>query len=328
MITRKLQIVTPIVTSVNGQTGEITMPVDDSLNATSENPIQNKAVNGAISDINNSISEFATDVSTQLGEKVNKINGKGLSTNDYTAAAKAKVDAIPASPKYTDTVYDDTALSNRVGDAENKLNGSGSVTFANITTTGLTTKGEIEIYGAQPHLDFHFANASDDYTSRIIETESGKINILAPNGLMLNGANLKYDDTAVKNRLTAVESADAAMKKRLDAIENSENVALTVATDTNKVDRLTGLTYTAKYIPMLGMVFVRIYGKVNTTMNIGYDYNVLNIGSRKPNANAALAVKCGKNAQVIAQTSGVISVRPFETGIKGYDIYIAGFWFV
>ena len=113
------------------------------------------------------------------------------------------------------------------------------------------------------------------------------------------------------------------MGKRLDAIESSENVTLTVASS-----RLTGMTYTAKYIPLLGAVFVRIYGKINATMNTGYDYNVLNIGSRKPNANAALAVKCGKNAQAIAQTSGVISVRPFETGINGYDIYITGFWFV
>ena len=32
-------------------------------------------------------------------------DGKGLSTNDYTNADKAKVDAIPTSPKYTDTVY-------------------------------------------------------------------------------------------------------------------------------------------------------------------------------------------------------------------------------
>lgn len=46
--------------------------------------------------------------------KVDKVTGKGLSTNDYTAAAKAKVDAIPANPKYTDTVYDDTAIKARM----------------------------------------------------------------------------------------------------------------------------------------------------------------------------------------------------------------------
>lgn len=39
-------------------------------------------------------------------DKVDKIDGKGLSTNDYDDAAKAKVDAIPPDPKYTDTVPD------------------------------------------------------------------------------------------------------------------------------------------------------------------------------------------------------------------------------
>lgn len=36
--------------------------------------------------------------------KVDKIAGKGLSTNDYDNTAKSKVDAIPTNPKYTDTV--------------------------------------------------------------------------------------------------------------------------------------------------------------------------------------------------------------------------------
>lgn len=44
-------------------------------------------------------------LASDLTGKVDKISGKGLSTYDYTGEAKAKVDAIPASPKYTDTVY-------------------------------------------------------------------------------------------------------------------------------------------------------------------------------------------------------------------------------
>lgn len=36
--------------------------------------------------------------------KVDKVEGKGLSTHDYNGEAKAKVDAIPPDPKYTDTV--------------------------------------------------------------------------------------------------------------------------------------------------------------------------------------------------------------------------------
>ena len=153
--------------------------------------------------------------------KVDKVTGKGLSTNDYTAAAKAKVDAIPASPKYTDTVYDDTAV-----------------------------------------------------------------------------------------------------KSRLAAVEGMENVTLTAASG-----RLTNVSYTARYSSLLGMVFVRIYGTVNADMNTGYDYDIMNIGARLPNSHAALAVKSSKAAQAFAKSSGVISLRPLESGIKNYDIYITGFWF-
>ena len=40
------------------------------------------------------------DIKLQKAEE-----GKGLSTHDYTEEAKAKVDAIPENPEYTDTVY-------------------------------------------------------------------------------------------------------------------------------------------------------------------------------------------------------------------------------
>ena len=45
-----------------------------------------------------------------------------------------------------------------------------------------------------------------------------------------------------------------------------ETVSLTVVSD-----RLTDLNYMARYYPMLGMCFVRIYGKINADMNTGYD---------------------------------------------------------
>ena len=178
--------------------------------------------------------------------------------------------------------------------------------------SSVTTRSEVEIYGATPHIDFHFAENDVDYTSRIIENSAGAIDILAPNGLKLNGSNLKYDDTAIKNRLTA--------------IEKKENVTLTANTA-----RITNVSYTAKYFPLLGMVFVRIYGTISDDLNVGYDYDLFTIGSRVPDSNAALSVKCAKNAMALAKTSdkgSAIQISPLESGINGYDVYITGFWFV
>lgn len=185
--------------------------------------------------------------------------------------------------------------------------------------SSVTTRSEVEIYGATPHIDFHFAENDVDYTSRIIENSAGAIDILAPNGLKLNGSNLKYDDTAIKNRLTA--------------IEKKENVTLTANTD-----RITDVSCTAKYFPLLGMVFVRIYGKININfeMTAGKGYTLFNIGSHVPDSNAALSVKVGtkdddaitKKAAAYAKSSGVINIQPLDSDLEGYDVYITGFWFV
>ena len=57
----------------------------------------------------------------KLNDKVNKVAGKGLSANDYDDAAKAKVDAIPDDPKYTDTVYNDSELQKAVSQLNSNL---------------------------------------------------------------------------------------------------------------------------------------------------------------------------------------------------------------
>lgn len=104
-----------------------------------------------------------------------------------------------------------------------------------------------------------------------------------------------------------------------------EAVPLTVVSE-----RLTDLNYTARYYPMLGMCFVRIYGKINADLNTGYDYDLISVGSRVPSYGAALAVKCGKDCMAIAQSNGVISLRPMGENIaasSGWVVYISGFWF-
>lgn len=52
------------------------------------------------------------DLDEKLIKKVSTETGKGLSSNDYTDAAKKKVDGIPSSPKYTDTV---TTINGKTG---------------------------------------------------------------------------------------------------------------------------------------------------------------------------------------------------------------------
>ena len=57
------------------------------------------------SDIPSSVDLSGYAKASDLDKKVDKVSGKGLSTNDYTSADKSKVSAIPSNPKYTDTTY-------------------------------------------------------------------------------------------------------------------------------------------------------------------------------------------------------------------------------
>ena len=304
----------------------------------------------------------------ELSDKVDKETGKGLSTNDYTYADKAKVDAIPASPKYTDTVYDDTAVKNRLTAVENEVAGieagsgsgfSGSyndltdkptipdaVTEGTVSGWGFTknTGTYSKPTGGIPKTDLAPAvqtslGKADSALQTVPSTyrtasaqdtiDSGKVDKVTGKGLSTNdytnAAKAKVDAIPASPKYTDTVYNDTAVKNRLTAIENKENVTLTANTA-----RITNVSYTAKYFPLLGMVFVRIYGKICADLNVGYDYDLFTVGSRVPDSNAALSVKCGKNAMALAKTSSsgsAIQIRPLESGINGYDVFITGFWF-
>ena len=123
--------------------------------------------------------------------------------------------------------------------------------------------------------------------------------------------------------ISGIVSNKAAQAMSDTSLIGNEAVTLTANTD-----RITNVSYTAKYNELLGAVFVRIYGTINAALYAGDDYDLFSIESRLPNSITALSVKCNKNAMAVAGSRGVISVRPLENGINGYDIYITGFWFV
>ena len=62
-------------------------------------------------DLSNYYTKSETD--TKLTTKVDKVSGKGLSTNDYTSAEKTKLAGL--------TNYDDTAIKQQITDIETSI---------------------------------------------------------------------------------------------------------------------------------------------------------------------------------------------------------------
>lgn len=84
----------------------------------------------------NFIANKYKELRTALSNKVDKISGKGLSTNDYDSTAKAKVDAIPNNPKYTDTTYDLSKYAEKSDISRCKTKGyNTSSTWQSLSTT-------------------------------------------------------------------------------------------------------------------------------------------------------------------------------------------------
>lgn len=100
----------------NTSTGElsatgVSIPIDTEMSTTSVNPVQNKVITEALDDKVDKVSGkglstndyddtakgIVDGVTAALADKVDKVSGKGLSTNDYDNTAKGIVDGITAA---------------------------------------------------------------------------------------------------------------------------------------------------------------------------------------------------------------------------------------
>ena len=117
-----------------------------------------ESINGETDSNMLKIDAFAGTTNAALTNKVDKETGKGLSTNDFTNVDKAKVEAIPADPKYTDTTYtagegisisDTNVISATGGGGDVTAAGDNTFTGTNTFNAPTTFNENVEIYGAQ-----------------------------------------------------------------------------------------------------------------------------------------------------------------------------------
>lgn len=89
-------------------------PTDADLSDTSVNPVQNKAVKAAL-DAKQPTGNYTTaeQLATALSGYVEKVTGKGLSTNDFTNILKQKLEGL--------SNYNDTAVQNAIISINNRI---------------------------------------------------------------------------------------------------------------------------------------------------------------------------------------------------------------
>ena len=134
-------------------TGANKTTVDSALSSSSTNPVQNSVIN------------------TALGNKVDKVSGKGLSTNDYTSDEKTKLAGIDTGANKT--VVDSSLSSSSTNPVQNKvvntaLSGKANSSHNQASST-ITEASALSNLGTS-------ANATQATVNGAINTKIGAIN--------------------------------------------------------------------------------------------------------------------------------------------------------
>ena len=88
---------------------------------------------------------FATTVSNQIGSKVDKVDGKGLSTNDYTTTEKTKLSGIAEGAEVNQNAFSNIVVGSTTVAADSKTDTLTLVAGTNVTLTPDATNDKITI---------------------------------------------------------------------------------------------------------------------------------------------------------------------------------------
>lgn len=88
---------------------------------------------------------FATTVANQIGTKVDKVNGKGLSTNDYTTTEKTKLSGIAEGAEVNQNAFSNVVIGSVTVAADSKTDTLTLVAGDNVTLTPDATNDKITI---------------------------------------------------------------------------------------------------------------------------------------------------------------------------------------
>lgn len=159
--------------------------VDTALSSTSTNPVQNKVVNTAISNLISLVGDTAvsTQISSAVANKVDAVSGKGLSTNDYTTAEKTKLSGIATGAEVNQNSFSNIKIGSTTISADSKTDTLSFVAGSNITLTPDATNDQITIaatnttYSAATTSVAGLMSASDKVKLDGIATGANKITV-------------------------------------------------------------------------------------------------------------------------------------------------------
>ena len=283
-----------------------------------------------------SLKKLISLIKADLALKVDKVSGKGLSTNDYTNSEKDKLAGIATEANKTtvDSSLSSTStnpVQNKVinGALSGKANSSHTHNASDITGTlgldhggtGATTASD-----ARAKLGAAASSHTHDYLPLSGGTLTGDVTGKYFKGTWLQTTSATDLGTTPPN--IAVLDKDGWIYKRTPAEILSDTVGKTTLKFSQTSNAyLKNFNYTAFALTGLRIGFIRVYGTTNTALTANSNYVLTGIpAGYGPTAMYALAVHSSKNITAWMGGDGV-HIRAREAVGIGYDIAICGIWF-
>lgn len=237
------------------ETGATKVILDNTLDSSSDNGVKNKVIAAAVNELSTSIESKASqsdleslenrvdlaegtittlegDVSDLETNKVDKVAGKGLSTEDYTTAEKTKLDGIQSGANKN--VQSDWNITNANSDAFIKNKPTNVSTFVNDAgyltdvPSEYITESELTAYNYQTSTDVATAIAGKANTSDLAAVAtSGDYEDLTntPDVPALYGSTGQNNDGAMTQKATsdALTSLNTTLSGRIGDVETGLN---------------------------------------------------------------------------------------------------------
>lgn len=219
--------------------------VDTALSTTSTNPVQNKVVTTQINNLNTLVGDITVSdqISTAIADKVDKVSGKGLSTNDYTTAEKNKLSGIASGAEVNQNAFSNVIVGSTTVAADTAADTLTLVAGNNVTLTPDAKNDKITIaakdttYSAATTSAAGLMSASDKTKLNGIATGATKITVdSALSSTSTNPVQNKVVNTAISNLNTLV--GDMTVSEQISAATDECITGMSVSGKT--------VTYTKK----------------------------------------------------------------------------------
>ena len=283
-----------------------------------------------------SLKKLISLIKADLALKVDKVNGKGLSTNDYTNSEKDKLAGIATGANKT--TVDSSLSSTSTNPVQNKVINGALSKKANSSHTHNASDitGTLEL----DHGGTGATSASDARAKLGAAASSHTLDYLPLSGGTLTGdLTGKYfkgtwlqttsaTDLGKTPPNIAVLDKEGWIYKRTPAEILSDTVGKTTLTFSQTSDAyLRSFSYTAFALTGLRIGFIRIYGQTNKSLTANSNYVLTGVpNGYGANSMCALAVHSSKNITAWMGGDGV-HIRAREAVGVGYDVVICGIWF-